>query len=261
MKSLLSSLLIAAALTALTARAFGADSPFVGTWKVDRAKSALTGDSFSYKPLPGGKYVFSYGTTTHYTVTCDGAPFSADIAGYTGTCTKTGPRTYAFTSLTNGKLTDKDTVTISADGTTYTDAGTHYRPDGKTAHDTSTYTRVGSGTGIGGTWKTAKVSSNSPYTLIFTSTPAGLAMSNPDYKWKVVLKGDGSKSMLSGPTMPAGAYVVASTVSPSTAKFKFKLGDKTYSDNTIKLSADGKTLSWTSQAPGNAATTTVYDKE
>jgi hypothetical protein len=246
---------------AIASPALAADSPFVGTWKVDRAKSSFAGDSMTYKAMPDGTYAFNYGTATHYTFACDGKTFKTDVAGYSGTCKKTGPQSYAFTSITNGKLTDEDTVTISADGKTYTDAGTHYRPDGKTAHDTTVYTRVGSGSGIAGTWKTAKVSSNAPYSLVFTSTPAGIEMVNPDYKWKVVMKTDGSKAMLTGPTVPSGAYVVTTADGPSTMHVAYKLGDKTFSDNTMKVSADGSTLSWTSQAPGNTATTMVYDKQ
>jgi hypothetical protein len=261
MTSVLSSVLAAATFLLATAPALAADSPFVGTWKLDRAKSSFTGDTFRYKALPGGKLAFAYGTGTHYTFACDGTSYATDIAAYTGTCAKTGPMAYAFTSSAYGKLTDKDAVTISADGKTYTDAGTHYQPDGKITHDTSTYTRVGSGTGIAGTWKTAKVSSSAPYGLSFTSTPAGVEMINPDYKWKVVLKTDGSKAMLSGPTVPAGVYLVATADGPSTVHFKVKIGERTFSDNTLKVSDDGKTLSWMSQAPGNTATTGVYDKE
>jgi hypothetical protein len=120
MKLVLSCLLVAATLTMAAAPAFSDDSPFLGTWKIDRAKSSLTGDTFSYASAPGGKLAFSYGTASHYTFACDGATFKTDIAGYTGTCTKTGPLTYAFTSSANGKLTDKDTVTVSADGKTLT---------------------------------------------------------------------------------------------------------------------------------------------
>ena len=261
MNSFLSLLLAAAFLTLTAAPALAADSPFVGSWKINIAKSSLQGDTFSDKSLPGGKFEYSYGTSTHYTFACDGTSFDTDVAGYTGTCKKTGPLTYEFTSSVKGKLSDKDMVTISADGKTYTDAGTHYRPDGKTAHDTSTYTRVGSGTGIAGTWKTAKVSSNSPFSLTFTSTTAGLELFNPDYKWKVVMKTDGSKSTFSGPTVPAGVYVVTTAEGPSTLHFAIKIGARTFSDNTMKVSDDGKTLSWTSQAPGNSATTGVYDKE
>lgn len=261
MKCVLSSLLVAATLALATAPALAADSPFVGIWKIDRAKSSVTGDTFSYTAVAGGKLEFAYGTTTHYAFACDGSSFATDIAGYTGTCTKTGSMTYAFTSSAKGKLTDKDAVSISADGKTFTDVGTHFQPNGKTAHDTSTYARVGSGTGIVGTWKTAKVSSSSPSSLSFTSTPAGLEMSNLEYNWKVVLKADGSKSMLSGPTVPVGAYVVAKADGPSAVRFKVKIGERTFSDNTIKVSDAGTMLSWTSQAPGNSATTSVYDKK
>jgi hypothetical protein len=260
MKSTLLALVAGATLALSAAPALAATSPFVGTWKLDAAKSSFTGDSFTYTALPGGKLAYTYGTTSHYTFPCNGTTYALDLASYTASCTKTSQLGYTFTTYAKGKRTDVDVVKISASGTVLSDTDTSYRPDGTIATSSATYKRVGAGTGIAGTWKGTKVSVASPPSVAFTATPAGLKMTSPAYKWSLIVKADGSKAMLTGPTVPPNAYVVSTATGPATVHMAYYIGGKLYGSNTLTVSADGKTLRWTQQAPGAAVTTGVYEK-
>ncbi len=260
MRPFLGSLVIAA-LLALPAAPALADSPFVGTWKFDAAKSHLAGDSFTVKMLPNGTYDYTYGKVTHFVFPCDGSKYTTDVAAYTGTCTKTAAQTYAFQSFANGKLTDKDVQVISADGKTLVDTDTSYRPDGTTATTSTTWTRVGSGTGMAGTWKSATIKNPGSDVLTFEQTSAGMKFSSSVYKWSVLVKTDGSKQKITGPTFPANAYGIWKADGASKLVLNFSLGAKLYGTYTYVVSDDGATMSTTSQPVGGAMTTVVYDKQ
>jgi hypothetical protein len=81
------------------------------------------------------------------------------------------------------------------------------------------------------------------------------------YRWKVVLKTDGSPSPVTGPSIAAGITVKAKAVDPSTIAFSVQSSGNAFNTNTLTVSDGGKTLSWTSQAPGNTATASVYRKQ
>ena len=67
---LLSSL---AALASGSARA--ADSPWVGTWRLDAARSHFTGDTFSYSKAANGMLRYSDGSAAGYEFAIDGKPY------------------------------------------------------------------------------------------------------------------------------------------------------------------------------------------
>src|SRR6266849_2202506 len=51
------------------------DSPWVGTWKLDMAKSNFTGDTVTYSKTPAGLYHISDGSTVSYDFAVDGKEY------------------------------------------------------------------------------------------------------------------------------------------------------------------------------------------
>jgi hypothetical protein len=75
-----------AAVLLLTAVApcFAADAAWTGTWKMNPAKSKMTGDTFTIVAKPGG--MLRMESTVSYDFACDGKPYPT-LADRTVSCT------------------------------------------------------------------------------------------------------------------------------------------------------------------------------
>src|SRR6478752_4863308 len=72
------SLILLCSLLGLPASAaLAADSPWVGTWKLDEARSHLTGDTFTYSQGPGAMLHYSDGVNVSYDFGLDGKEYPA----------------------------------------------------------------------------------------------------------------------------------------------------------------------------------------
>ena len=130
---------------------FAAENPFVGTWKLNAAKSKLAGSGIGPS---GGVRVESDGTTYKASVdTTDekGQPvkfdYEATLDGksskVTGSATidelslkRVNDHTIDATGKKNGKVVYTDKRTVSPDGKTYTISRTGTSPDGNAIHAT-----------------------------------------------------------------------------------------------------------------------------
>jgi hypothetical protein len=130
---------------------FAAENPFAGTWKVNGAKSKLTGSGIG---AGGGVRVESDGKTYKASVdTTDekGQPIKFDYAGtldgkpskVTGSASidelslkRVNDHTIDATGKKDGKVVYTDKRTVSQDGKTYTISRAGTSPDGKKYHAT-----------------------------------------------------------------------------------------------------------------------------
>jgi hypothetical protein len=163
MKSVILSIAAAALFAAATQHAQASDSAYDGTWKIDVAKSKLTGATFTYASSPAGKIRYSNGSSASYVFACDGKPYPT-IPGETVTCSKGGETGYSLAYSTKGKLEGTEIDTVSGGGKMLTIVNHDVYANGKTGTTTTQYVRVGAGTGPIGEWRSAKTHSSSPQT-------------------------------------------------------------------------------------------------
>ncbi len=156
---LLGFLSLAAALTISVSVAAQARDPWIGTWKLNVAKSKFEPASLAPKSqtvkqeaLPGGSMkaiadgVDSAGKTVHTEVTVkfDGKP--CDVVGATDANTtrvykRIDSRTYEYVQSVAGKVTTTSRVVVSADGKTRTITATGKNAQGQTINNVSVYDR------------------------------------------------------------------------------------------------------------------------
>ena len=254
------------ALTLAFALAFSgaafAESPFVGSWKMDAAKSNFTGETLIITKTATG-YHYSNGSAMNYDFADDGKPYPMVFPGHTTTWTKSGDGGWDVAFTANGKVLTKVHRTLSADGSTITSTYEEYRPDGTTAHESDVYTRVSGGTGLDGTWKSVKVDAADDAVMISPVTSMSYKLDYPTSKMVVTAKLDGSPASIVGPTVPAGVTSSFKKADPSKWTYSNMLAGKVMGEGIMTVSTDGSTLTDTSWNPGkeDEKTVEVYDRQ
>jgi hypothetical protein len=248
-----------AALACAALPAFAA-SPWDGTWKLNEAKSHMTGTTFALSK-DGSMYVMHEGSIT-FKYACDGKDYPV-IADRTITCTMQGP-TVITTAKAAGKTLSSTRHDVSADGKTMTDLTTGTRPDGTAFTDHDTFMRIaGSGTTMLGTWKDVKSGSTAPGVMILKLNGDVLHSDDPGYKSTVDTKLDGTPAALHGPTIPPGLMMSSKSEGNDKVVSTVTYNGKELSKDIMTISPDGKTLTDVSWNPGKESEkqTYFYEKE
>lgn len=250
-----------AAFVLAVAPCFAAGSTWDGTWKLDIAKSKMTGDTFTIESKANGVMHFSNGSTISYDYTCDGKAYLV-IADRTITCTGSPAAGYDYVSKAGNTVLDKWHRSISADGNTLTEHGTEMRADGTTSDFNNVYKRQSGSKGLGGKWMNVKSEGGADSVVIQTKGDWIQFYSPAD---KVTVKGkmDGSSLPVTGPTIPPGAFESIKPDGPNKMHFAVKYKDKVLDEGTRTLSADGKTFVEEEWVPGKMSekATLVYDRQ
>lgn len=230
-----------------------------GTWKLNPTKSTMTGSSVTITQsdkmytLDTGTFKFSFG--------CDGKDYNV-LPDRTVSCTGSG-NSYTLVWKIKGKVQATTKRTISADGKTLTDVETGTRPDGTAYTDHETDARVGSGSGMVGTWKSTVVKDSAPGIFSLKVNGDVLHSENPGYKTVSDAKLDGTPAPLMGPTSPAGLMVSNKSDGPYKVLTIVTLNGKELGRDVMMLSADGKTITTVSWTPGKESEkqTYVYERQ
>jgi hypothetical protein len=248
---------VAAVLAAGSAQA--ATSPFAGSWKMDLARSQLTGDTVTYTATAAG-FESSGGAVT-YKFAIDGKDYPT-LGDRTTAWSKAADGGWDMTTKASGKVLSKAHRTLSADGKKLMTTYTEYRPDGTTATEKDVYERVSGTTGLAGKWKDIKVDAVADAITIAIPSPGSFRLEDPIYKQVITGKTDGSPVTVTGPTIPPGASATFKANGANEWDYAYILKGKAITHGVMKVSADGKTLSDTSWAPGKEAekSVSVYAK-
>lgn len=251
----------AAVLAIAAVPCFAAGSNWDGTWKLNQAKSKLTGDTFTITNLGGGRYRYSSGSAISYDFACDGKPYPV-IADRTSTCTGS-PAGSDYVAKAGNTVLAKSHRAISADGKTMTIHGTSIHPDGSTSTFDDTYKRVGGTSGLAGKWMNVKSSSSSSDLMVIGVNGDSISVTYPDYKEAVSGKMDGSDLPLTGPNIPPGVFNSFKPEGANKLHYAVKYKDKVLEEGTEVLSPDGKTLTMQHWEPGktNEIATLVYERQ
>ncbi len=256
--------LLALTLCALTSTAaYAADNPWIGSWKLDPAKSTFTGDTFTYSKAANGMMHYSDGAAVQYDFGIDGKPYQ-DPFGDTHIWNAAGDN--AWDSVTKHGDTEiaKTHRSLSADGKTLSFTSTGTKPDGSTFNDEATYTRVSGSKGLEGKWQSTKVTVSAPDTFVVSEpSPGVMHWDIPGYKQSIEGKADGSDLPITGPTVPEGFTLSLKNTSPTSIAYTVKMKGKTVSEGTQTIATDGASFTDVSWSPGKESEkqTGVYVKQ
>jgi len=256
--------LLAASLLCICASvAAHAASPWDGTWKLNRAKSHLTGSSYTYSQVANGKWHVSIGPLG-LDITTDGKPYPVFDNDHMSMTTMPDAHTLKTVNQFKGKTMSTSIDTLSADGNTISDITTGVHEDGTTYTTTETDVRSGPGSGFLGTWTSTKESNSAPSIFMISTASNGMVtFTNPTSKSTLTVKLDGTPAAPVGPSETEGVMVAYKAVSPRRLDYSVTLKGKKIVDGYDELSADGKTYTEVSWLVGKMSekTTSVYDKQ
>jgi hypothetical protein len=238
-----------------------AENPFAGTWKLNPAKSKLTGDTLKFEKTTSGA-IRSSASGVSYT-------FNADGKEYTGPFDETivwkqiDNSTWETTYRQKGILLTTDTTKLSPDSKTMTVVSKGTKPNGETFQDTVIYGRISGDKGLLGVWKDKEVKVSSPETLeIKPSGQDGLQVTSAGYKWTFEAKFDGKDYPATGPTLPAGITVVLKHTGPRSFEMLIKKSGKPLSRDAYTASQDGRTLTVAGSAVAvNEPYTEIFERQ
>jgi len=238
-----------------------ADNPFIGTWKLDTAKSDFAGETMKLEPTGSNMVRYSSGGES-YDFRTDGKQYPG-LFGRTVSVKKVDPNTWERTTTFKGKVLSRTTLQLSPDGNSLTETAKGTRPDGSSFQETEAYQRVGEGSGMMGTWKSKGVQESSSEVLEFAPNGTdGIALNIPQIKGKCPLKFDGKDYPAVGPTVPAGLTLAMTKSNDNTLEMTEKIKGKPIFKATYTVSDHGKTLTSTgSPVAVKEPTTAVYDRQ
>lgn len=232
-----------------------------GTWKMNLAKSKVTGDTFVIEDKGTGLMHFAGGSIS-YDFACDGKVY-VSFADRNTTCIKSAKDQYDFVDKAGDKLMDKERWTFSADGKMLTVRGTATRPDGSTSDYEEVYKRESGTTGLMGKWLNVKSESPSDAILNIQTNGDRIKIYSPQYKTTSEGKMDGSDLTVTGPAVAPGVTQSVKPESPNKLHFIVKYQGNVVNEATQTLSADGKTMVEEQWAPGkmNEKVTIVWERQ
>jgi hypothetical protein len=241
---------------------FAADSPWNGTWKLNEAKSRMTGNTITLTVSPDGKIHFSNGGTIEYTFACDGKDYTT-IADRSISCEKMTDTVSDTTTKINGTVYATSHREISADGKTMTVTTKGTQPDGTAFTNVFKYERLSGSKGFGGKWKNTSTAESAPDVAVISVSSDTMHVEYPGFKETIESKLDGTAATPSGPTVPPGFTISNKLENPHKLQFTTKLNGKPLVEGTRTLGADGKTFteeSWVSGKPAEKEKL-IYEKQ
>jgi hypothetical protein len=248
-----------AALVAASAAA--ADNPFLGTWKLNAAKSKFTGTTTTFEQTPSGDIRATDGLLS-YTFKTDGREYDAPL-GRKITWTQADDKTWTSITKQDGNTIVTSTRTISPDGKTMNVVSKGTKPNGEAFEDTTVFERVSGGSGLIGKWRTKSVKIGSPNTFSFEPNGEdGMILKIVEMNATCAAKFDGKDYAATGPTVPANFTLAVQRKGPRSFELTQKQNGKPLFQSTFTVSADGKTMTSKGSPVGvKEETTAVYDRQ
>jgi hypothetical protein len=233
---------------------FAADSPWVGTWKLDEARSHLTGDTFTYSKGPGAMLHYSDGANVSYDFGLDGKEYPSAYGRVTS-WTAAGKNAWDSVVKADGKVLGKGHRELSADGKTLTMTFTGTNADGSAYDEQDVYERTGAGEGLIGTWRSVKVKNPSgPRTFVISSPRPGiLHYEIPEMKASVEGPADGKDLPISGPDLPPKMTYAYQFLAPTKVSYTLRIDGRVDSQGLQTMAGDGHTYTDVSWSPGKEA--------
>jgi hypothetical protein len=251
-------ILVALAAFASASPMAAAGPSFSGNWKLNYAKSQLTGQTITLsRSASGGMHFDTEGFAYDFDLnrkeypTPDGGTIAYRAANAT---------TWEITARMKGKVIATYRLSINGDlMTTVTDM---MKPDGGVTEQTGTMTRISGGPGFLGRWKSTGVKGASPSLEITTEGQNGITLKSPEGQTVCTGSFDGKDYPLSEAGVVSKETLAFIRTGPNAFKMTTKLNGKPYYVDVFTLSADGKTLTDDGNAvSANEPIKSIYDKQ
>lgn len=239
---------------------WAASDPFVGTWKLNPAKSSVT-DRMRVDAVGANKYAFTFNSGDGETIVADGT----DQPGNGGTMlavTIEGPDSWRVVRKKDGIMLLTAKWKLSADGKILTDSYTSMRPDGSGSTTDYTYKRATPGSGFVALWESVGMQMSAFELQIKPYQEAGLTFTFPAQQRTRDMNFDGKDYPDTGPNMPAGAATSGRRVNARTLELTNKMNGKATGTQEFAVSPDLKILTVTARPPGGGTPNIlIFDRE
>lgn len=209
-----------AALTLALASSVYAANPFIGKWKIDEAKSHLTGSTDSVAAAGPNTWSFKDGAFS-WKVRADGT--DQPTAFGTTAMKVVNTTTWEFTYKSNGRTTGTETWVLAADGQSMKRAFSVPNATGEMSSGFETVKRTAGTSGFEGTWESTEVKMTFTEVDVEPNGDDGVTLRLPEDGTHYSLKFDGKDYPEEGPRLPAGMTVSAKMTGPRTIRAVTKL--------------------------------------
>jgi hypothetical protein len=235
------------------------DSPFVGKWKLNPAKSRLSGITTTFDKLPSGEMAMtSQGQSYKFRI--DGKPSKA-ASGISVTWYQVDPHNWITVYKSTGMMTT-DNTKLSADGQTLTVVSKGTKPNGESFEETSTSQRISGGPGLLGKWLKTQMNAVTQAWDIEPYGADGLDVTIVDFSAACSAKFDGKDYPVTGPTVPKNYTLSMKKTGPRSLEIIEKVNGKVVYADAFSVSADGQVLTSEGAAPGSSEKTkAVYERQ
>ena len=244
-----------------TAGTAAAQTPFVGSWKLDQDKSQLGGDTMKFGPAQGDAIELKAGGLT-YSFRVDGKNYAMP-SGNIAIWRQTSPTGWTTEyRKPDGSLLSRDSWQLSTDGQKLSVTTSGVKADGDLYTNTAEYVRTAGSSGLMGAWKSTEVKLSSPDE--FSIEEVGLdklLLKVPAMKVRCEVTSDGKEVAVEGPDTPSGLRLSLTRTGPYTFRVVQKLNGSVISTSVYTVAEDRETMTEVGGAPGDPPATMVWEKQ
>jgi hypothetical protein len=238
-----------------------AQTPFVGSWKLNQDKSQLAGDTMKFGPAQGDAIELKAGGVT-YSFRVDGKNYALP-SGNIAIWRQVSPASWTTEyRKQDGSLLSRDSWQLSTDGQKLSVTTSGVKADGDLYTNTAEYARTAGSNGLMGAWKSTEVKLSSPDE--FSIGEVGLdklVLKVPAMKVTCEVTTDGKEVAVEGPDIPSGLRVSLTRTGPYTFKLVQKLNGNVVSSSVYTVSEDRETMTEVGGAPGDPPATMVWERQ
>jgi hypothetical protein len=234
--------LAALALALALASSVSPANPFIGKWKIDEAKSHLTGTTDSVAASGPNAWSFQDGAFSSK-ITADGTDQPTSLG--TTAMKVVNATTWEFTNKSNGKTISTETWVLSADGQSMQRTFRVPNANGEMSSGSETVKRTAGTSGFEGTWESTELKMTFTEVDVEPNGDDGVTLRLPEDGTHYSLKFDGKDYPEEGPRLPAGMTVSAKMTGPRSITAVTKLNGTAFDSEDWEISADGQTFTYT----------------
>jgi hypothetical protein len=235
-----------------------ADPSYVGKWKLNTAKSQLTGDTVTISKATDGMMTFD-GQGFKYSFKADGKEYPTPD-GATASWTQASPDAYDVMIKGGGKAIATYHAVVKGEALDL--AGKLSKADGTTSDFSVAYKRKSGGPGLAGTWTSTEVKAPISTLEVSAAAPDGVSITD-DSGATFGGQFDGKETPALGRLKGSKITTIFKKTTANSFEVTNRVDGKAMSTEIYSVSADGKTLTIDGK-PTNAPTEkykVVFDRQ